>query len=144
MLYLILSSIILLQLIDNISLRFRISKIKKKLKEKSSETDALISLEPGDSVLYNAALTYNKEIKFNVSYECVVLQVSQKNVKLKGLKVSPLYTATFPSELMKDCPNNYEQVLLDYIENKWIERKDISPILEKSVWRDRKIDSLDL
>lgn len=136
----ILSITILFQFITNWKLLFDNRKLQKKIKSLETEIKQHDEIIPGDKVTFKMGLTYADKHSFDVVYEAEVIEVSDKKVK-----VVPYGAAE--DSMGKKFPDGIKNKagmdsLLKFAKNKWVDRKDIMPILDKGSIRGRKIDQL--
>ena len=136
----ILSITILFQFITNWKLLLECGKLKKKIKVLTDEINHHDEIIPGDKVAFKMSLTYADKHNFDCVYEAEVIEVSDKQVKVVAYGVAE-------DGLFKKFPNEIKnkagmQSLLNFAKDKWVNRKDIMPILDKGAIRGKKIDKL--
>jgi len=124
---------------DNTNLRKEITGMISKVDEKVSQLEELVSIEPGDkAIIPNYGLCYNggtkEEQNFKVTYEIEILEVSTDKVKVKAID----FTST--DKVGRDPQNR--QGIIDFMNKKWISRKDIELVVDDQMRRDRKINQI--
>jgi phage repressor protein C with HTH and peptisase S24 domain len=117
----------------------KIEKLEKKisnLKSKLKDSEELVSIEPGDKAIvpdYGLTNTETKE-NFHVTYEVEVLEVSVDKVKVNAVD----YTST--DGYARDPQNKHS--IINFLQNKWVDRGDIELIIDDSMRRDRKLHQI--
>ena len=117
----------------------KIEKLEKKisnLKSKLKDSEELVSIEPGDKAIvpdYGLTNTETKE-NFHVTYEVEVLEVSVDKVKVNAVD----YTST--DSYARDPQNKHS--IINFLQNKWVDRGDIELIIDDSIRRDRKLHQI--
>jgi len=124
---------------DNTNLRKEITGMISKVDEKVSQLEELVSIEPGDkAIIPNYGLCYHggtkEEQNFKVTYEIEILEVSTDKVKVKAID----FTST--DKVGRDPQNR--QGIIDFMNKKWISRKDIELVVDDQMRRDRKINQI--
>lgn len=130
----ILSLLSLFQFISNLLL---LSKIKK-LKKDKEEKEVMMQILPGDKVTFEQELVWQKNISFSVFYEADVVEVSNKMVKVKAYNFTT--DGNLPDEIVKD--KNHKQKIITFMQDKWVERKEVSQMIGKQFIRDKKINEV--
>lgn len=137
----LLFSLILLHIFysKNESLKKELNEIKVKNNEMEKFNDELMLIEPGDRVIYpDYGLCYNpktdEEESFKVTYELEVLEVSQNKVKVKALD----FTST--DSIARD--QTKKQGIINFMQDKWVSKKDIQLVVDDSIKRDIKLRKL--
>lgn len=150
----ILSGSILLSLIlvfkllsNNYKLRNELTKRDSDISDLESKNSSLLSriksmnekgsLIPGDkAVMFDYPLTAKKErISFKVTYEVEIVEVTEKNVKVKALD----YTSD--DDFAKDISN--KAGIIAFMQDRWVSISSIELIINKtSEKRNSKIDSI--
>lgn len=105
----------------------------------SSERDSirkLMEIRVGDKALKVNHSLYWKDTResFNVTYELDVLSVSSTQVKVKG------YTFTTTNQRANE-KSNFTGIL-DHVDEIWVNKKDIEPILTEDTVRSIKLDEI--
>ncbi len=130
----ILSLLSLFQFISNLLLLSNIKKLKKDKEEK----EVMMQILPGDKVTFEQELEWQKTISFSVFYEADVVEVSNKMVKVKAYDFTP--DGNLPDEIVKD--KNHKQKIITFMQDKWVERKEVSQMIGKQFIRDKKINEV--
>lgn len=117
-------------------LRRRIEKVQKVNKEIKSITP----IEVGDKVVYrNYGLIFSKgtdkEHHFKVNYELLVKEVSKSS-----LKVTCIDFTTHDSKVNND--KNNRPGIINFINNKWVDKKDVELLVDQSHKRNLKLREL--
>lgn len=129
-----LSLLALFQFVSNLSLLSVIKKLKKDKNGLEKEKEIL----PGDKVTFEQNLTWQKTIKFSVFYEADVVEVSEKMVKVKSYDFTT--DNNLPDEVLKT--KNHREAIIGFMQDKWVERKDVSQMFGKQFIRDKKINDV--
>lgn len=134
----ILSSLCLFQFISNFFLLLTINKLKKAKNGLQKEKETIEQMLPGSKVTFEHRLVWKNTVSFSVFYEAEVLEVSNKLVKVKA------YDFTTDSHLPNEIKqvNNHKNIIINFMQNKWIDKKLISPMVGKQFIRDHKIDEV--
>ena len=109
---------------------------KKEVERANKAQEELVSIDPGDKAIipnYGLQHTETKE-DFQVTYEVEVLEVSTEKVKVKAID----YTST--DSFAKDP--KHKQAIINFLQDKWVNRKDIELIVDDSMRRDRKLKQI--
>lgn len=120
----------------NINLQKELSKMKSEVEKVNQAQEELVSIDPGDRAIlpdYGLQHTDTKE-SFNVTYEIEILEVSMDRVKVKAID----YTST--DKFAKDPKN--KSSIINFLQNKWVSKKDIELIVDDSMRRDRKLKQI--
>ena len=114
---------------EMISLRLEVKKTKK------SQED-LVSIDPGDRAIlpeYGLKQIDTNE-SFHVTYEIEITEVSIDKVKVNAVD----YTSN--DKFARD-PNNRSSII-NFLQNKWISKKEIELIVDDQMRRDRKLQQI--
>jgi len=130
----ILSLLSLFQFISNLLLLSNIKKLKKDKEEK----EVMMQILPGDKVTFEQGLIWQKNISFSVFYEADVVEVSNKMVKVKAYNFTT--DGNLPDEIVKD--KNHKQKIISFMQDKWVERGEVSQMIGKQFIRDKKINEV--
>jgi hypothetical protein len=109
---------------------------KKEVERANKAQEELVSIDPGDKAIipnYGLQHTETKE-DFQVTYEVEIIEVSTEKVKVKAIN----YTST--DSFAKDP--KHKQAIINFLQDKWINRKDIELIVDDSMRRDRKLKQI--
>lgn len=126
----------------NIKLQSTISDMKNTVDEKVKQLERqikvqeeLVSIDPGDkAILPNYGLTYNDKDDFMVTYEVEILEVAIDKVKVKAVD----FTST--DKIARDPKR--KQAIIDFLNGKWVKKKDIELIVDDQMRRDRKLNQI--
>lgn len=114
------------------------SKVKELSDTKSKLENKLVSFKqfyPGrKGVIHNYGLTYAKTNDFQVSYEVEIIQCAEDKVKVSA------YDYTSSDQFALDP--SHRQGIIDFLNGKWVDKKDIDLIVTQSDIRDNKIDQI--
>lgn len=122
--------------LKNINLQKEIVNMKLTVDKVSQAQEELVSIDPGDRAIlpdYGLQQVDTKE-DFHVTYEVEVLEVSIDKVKVKAID----YTST--DRFAKDPKN--KSAIINFLQNKWVNKKDIELIIDDSMRRDRKLQQI--
>jgi hypothetical protein len=108
----------------------------KQLENKIKAQEELVSIEPGDkAILPNYGLSVKSTNEsFTVTYEVEIIEVSTKKVKVNALDYQS--NDNFPSD-----PKNKKSII-NFLQNTWIDRKDIQLIVDDQIRRERKLNQI--
>lgn len=114
---------------ENIKLNELVTKTKK-------DKEDIISIEIGDRAIFpKFELEWTDDkIKFEVTYEVEILEVSIDQVKVKGID--------YTTDDKKASDPNYKKGVLSHVENKWIPKSKINLIVDNSMRRDAKLQEI--
>jgi hypothetical protein len=131
---------------ENIKLRNEIFKLKDEISSlkndvlrKESRIKNILGINKGQIALLTQELFFKKglvgEKKFVAYYEVEILEVTDYKVKVIANNVITDNNS---------INNNQSEIssLITYIENKWISRSDIEPLLDKQTIREDKLSEL--
>ena len=137
----LLLSLILLHIFysKNEKLKKELNEIKVKNNEMEKFNEDLMVIEPGDKVIYpDFGLVRDSggpnEKNFKVTYELEVLDTSKDKVKVKAID----FTST---DTIGRDPKN-KQGIIQFMDNKWVDKKDVELIVDESIKRDIKLRKL--
>jgi len=120
----------------NVSLQIEIANMKLTVDKVNQAQEELISIDTGDRAIipdYGLQHTDTKE-SFSVTYEVEITEVSMDKVKVKAID----YTST--DKFAKDPKN--KQAIINFLQDKWVNKKDIELIVDDSMRRDRKLQQI--
>lgn len=127
----------------NIELQQEISTMKESVSDKVKHLenqikmqDDLTSIEPGDKAIipdYGLSSTKTK-VEFKVTYEVEIVEVSTKKVKVNAIDF------TSQDSFAQDPKN--KKPIIDFLQNIWIDRKEIQLIVDDQIRRERKLDQI--
>lgn len=122
--------------VDNKSLRDEVSSLKGQLSKMTKDKEEMISINSGDkAIIPNYVLQYisTKDI-FEVTYEVEIVEVSTGKVKVRSVNF------TSSDKLGKDPSNR--QLILDFMWDKWISKRDIEIIVDDQMKRNIKLKEI--
>jgi hypothetical protein len=120
----------------NVSLQIEMSNMKLTVDKVNQAQEELISIDTGDRAIlpdYGLQQTDTKE-SFSVTYEVEITEVSMDRVKVKAID----YTS---SDKFARDPKNKQAIIL-FLQDKWVNKKDIELIVDDSMRRDRKLQQI--
>jgi len=120
----------------NVSLQVEMANMKLTVDKVNQAQEELVSIDPGDKAIlpdYGLSHTETKE-DFHVTYEVEILEVSVDKVKVKAID----YTST--DKFAKDPKNKL--AIINFLQGKWVNKKDIELIIDDSMRRDRKLQQI--
>jgi hypothetical protein len=120
----------------NVGLQKEMANMKLTLDKVNQAQEELVSIDPGDRAIlpdYGLQHTDTKE-NFSVTYEVEVLEVSMDKVKVKAIN----YTST--DKFAKDP--KMKSSIINFLQDKWVNKKDIELIIDDSMRRDRKLQQI--
>jgi hypothetical protein len=120
----------------NVGLQKEIVNMKLTVDKVSQAQEELVSIDPGDRAIlpdYGLQQVDTKE-DFHVTYEVEILEVSLDRVKVKAID----YTST--DRFAKDPKNKTS--IINFLQDKWVNKKDIELIIDDSMRRDRKLQQI--
>lgn len=121
---------------DNKSIRDEVNSLKEQLSKIRRYKEEITSIDPGDKAIipnYGLMNTTTNE-NFHVTYEVEIIEVSIDKVKVKAID----FTST--DKQGKDPANR--RGILDFMQNKWISKKDIELVVNNSMRRDAKLKEI--
>lgn len=112
------------------------NKLKKELSKSIEETEEILSIDIGDrAILPNYGLVYkDKDKHFKVTYEVEIVEVSEERVKVSAI--------SFTSSDSVANEASSKSGIIAYMQNKWIEKKEIELLIDESTRRDAKLRQL--
>jgi len=131
----LLSILALFQFIFNLSLLAFLKKLKQEKNLIEKEKESMINLLPGDRVIFEEPLIWKKTIKFTALYEATVVEVSEKVIKVNA------YNFVTDNTLVLQDKSASKQII-DFMQDKWVEREKISQMIGKQFIRDKKINEV--
>jgi hypothetical protein len=120
----------------NVSLQVEMTNMKLTVDKVNQAQEELVSIDPGDRAIlpdYGLEHTETKE-NFHVTYEVEVLEVSMDKVKVKAINF------TSNDKFAKDPKN--KSAIINFLQDKWVNKKDIELIIDDSMRRDRKLQQI--
>jgi hypothetical protein len=120
----------------NVELQKEMANMKLTVDKVNQAQEELVSIDTGDKAIlpdYGLQQVDTKEY-FHVTYEVEILEVSVDKVKVKAID----YTSN--DKFAKD-PNNKSSII-NFLQNKWVDKDDIQLIIDDSMRRDRKLQQI--
>lgn len=120
----------------NVGLQKEMANMKSTVDKVNQLQEELVSIDPGDRAIlpdYGLQRVDTKE-SFSVTYEVEVLEVSMDKVKVKAIG----FTST--DKFAKDPQN--KSSIINFLQDKWVKKKDIELIIDDSMRRDRKLQQI--
>jgi len=120
----------------NVGLQKEMANMKLTVDKVNQAQEELVSIDTGDRAIlpdYGLQHTDTKE-NFSVTYEVEVLEVSMDKVKVKAIN----FTST--DKFAKDPKN--KSSIINFLQDKWVKKKDIELIIDDSMRRDRKLQQI--
>jgi hypothetical protein len=121
---------------NNVKLQVEMANMKLAVDKVNKAQEELISIDTGDRAIlpdYGLEHTETKE-NFHVTYEVEVLEVSMDRVKVKAINF------TSNDKFAKDSKN--KSAIINFLQDKWVNKKDIELIIDDSMRRDRKLQQI--
>jgi hypothetical protein len=121
---------------NNVKLQVEMANMKLAVDKVNKAQEELISIDTGDRAIlpdYGLQHTDTKE-SFSVTYEVEVLEVSMDKVKVKAIDF------TSNDKFAKDSKN--KSAIINFLQDKWVNKKDIELIIDDSMRRDRKLQQI--
>lgn len=121
----------------------KIEKLQKENHELASiadktlkDAEELVSIEPGDkAILPDYGLQYSEtKESFHVTYEVEVVEVSLDKVKVKAINF------TSEDKIAKDPKNKLG--IINFLQDKWVDKDSMQLIIDDSMRRDRKLQKI--
>jgi len=121
---------------NNVKLQVEMANMKLAVDKVNKAQEELVSIDPGDrAILPEYGLkTVDTNENFHVTYEVEITEVSMDKVKVKAID----YTST--DKFAKDPKN--KQAIINFLQDKWVNKKDIELIVDDSMKRDRKLQQI--
>ena len=120
----------------NVDLQKKMTDLKLEVKKTKKAQEDLVSIDPGDRALLPeyGLKTIDTNESFHVTYEIEITEVSIDKVKVNAVD----YTSN--DKFAKD-PNNRSSII-NFLQNKWISKKEIELIVDDQMRRDRKLQQI--
>ena len=122
--------------LSNIGLQKEMANMKLEVEKTKKAQEDLISIDLGDRALLPeyGLKTLDTNESFHVTYEIEITEVSIDKVKVNAID----YTSN--DKFAKD-PNNRSSII-NFLQNKWISKKEIELIVDDQMRRDRKLQQI--
>jgi hypothetical protein len=120
----------------NIDLQKEMASLRLEVKKTKKSQEDLVSIDPGDRAIlpeYGLKQIDTNE-SFHVTYEIEITEVSIDKVKVNAVD----YTSN--DKFARD-PNNRSSII-NFLQNKWISKKEIELIVDDQMRRDRKLQQI--
>ena len=120
----------------NVDLQKKMTGLKLEVKKTKKAQEDLVSIDPGDRALLPeyGLKTLDTNESFHVTYEIEITEVSIDKVKVNAVD----YTSN--DKFAKD-PNNRSSII-NFLQNKWVSKKEIELIVDDQMRRDRKLQQI--
>ena len=120
----------------NLGLQKEMANMKLEVEKTKKYQEDLVSIDPGDRALLPdyGLKTIDTNENFHVTYEIEITEVSIDKVKVNAVD----YTSN--DKFAKD-PNNRSSII-NFLQNKWISKKEIELIVDDQMRRDRKLQQI--
>ena len=120
----------------NVSLQKEMANMKLTVDKVNQAQEELVSIDPGDrAILPEYGLkTVDTNENFHVTYEVEITEVSMDKVKVKAIDF------TSNDKFAKDPKNKLS--IINFLQNKWISKKEIELIIDDSMRRDRRLQQI--
>ncbi len=119
---------------ENRNLREKIGKMDSDLSKFKSDKEEITSIDPGDRAIIPDYGLRNDTGPFSVTYEVEIVEVSLDRVKVKAID----FTST--DKEGKDPKN--KTGIINFMQDKWIPKKNIELVIHDSIRRDIKLKKL--
>ena len=120
----------------NVGLQKEMVNMKLTVDKVNQAQEELVSIDPGDrAILPEYGLkTVDTNENFHVTYEVEITEVSMDKVKVKAIDF------TSNDKFAKDPKN--KSSIINFLQNKWVSKKEIELIVDDSMRRDRKLQQI--
>lgn len=120
----------------NLALQKVISNMKNEVEKTKQEQEELVSIDVGDkAIIPNYGLTHtDTKEDFQVTYEVEIVEVSTKKVKVRAVN----FTST--DKFARDPKNKHS--IIQFLQDKWVDRKSIELLVDEQMRRDRKLKQI--
>lgn len=120
----------------NLNLQKELSNMKSEVEKVNQAQEDLVSIDPGDkAILPEYGLkTVDTNENFHVTYEVEITEVSMDKVKVKAIDF------TSNDKFAKDPKN--KSSIINFLQNKWVSKKEIELIVDDQMRRDRKLQQI--
>ena len=120
----------------NVDLQKKMTGLKLEVKKTKKAQEDLVSIDPGDRALLPeyGLKTIDTNESFHVTYEIEITEVSIDKVKVNAVD----YTSN--DKFAKDPKN--KSSIINFLQNKWISKKEIELIVDDQMRRDRKLQQI--
>jgi hypothetical protein len=120
----------------NLGLQKEMANMKLTVDKVNQAQEELVSIDPGDrAILPDYGLKQiSTDESFEVTYEVEIVEVSMDKVKVKAISF------TSNDSFAKDPKN--KSSIINFLQDKWVNKKDIELIIDDSMRRDRKLQQI--
>ena len=120
----------------NVSLQKEMANVKLEVEKTKKAQEDLVSIDTGDrAILPEYGLkTVDTNENFHVTYEVEITEVSMDKVKVKAIDF------TSNDKFAKDPKN--KSSIINFLQNKWVSKKEIELIVDDQMRRDRKLQQI--
>lgn len=122
--------------LKNTNLQEEISNMKLEVEKTKKSQEELVSIDPGDrAILPDYGLKQvSTDESFEVTYEVEIVEVSMDKVKVKAVGFTS-------NDMFAKDPKNKSSII-NFLQDKWVKKKDIELIIDDSMRRDRKLQQI--
>lgn len=120
----------------NVDLQKKMTGLKLEVKKTKKAQEDLVSIDTGDRALLPeyGLTTIDTNENFHVTYEIEITEVSMDKVKVKAIDF------TSNDKFAKDPKN--KSSIINFLQNKWVSKKEIELIVDDQMRRDRKLQQI--
>ena len=120
----------------NIDLQEEMTSLRLEVKKTKKAQEDLVSIDTGDRALLPeyGLTTIDTNENFHVTYEIEITEVSMDKVKVKAIDF------TSNDKFAKDPKN--KSSIINFLQNKWVSKKEIELIVDDQMRRDRKLQQI--
>lgn len=110
--------------------------MKNEVEKTKQEQEELVSIDVGDkAIIPNYGLTHtDTKEDFQVTYEVEIVEVSTKKVKVRAVN----FTST--DKFARNPKNKHS--IIQFLQDKWVDRKSIELLVDEQMRRDRKLKQI--
>lgn len=120
----------------NVDLQKKMTGLNLEVKKTKKAQEDLVSIDTGDRALLPeyGLTTIDTNENFHVIYEIEITEVSMDKVKVKAIDF------TSNDKFAKDPKN--KSSIINFLQNKWVSKKEIELIVDDQMRRDRKLQQI--
>jgi len=120
----------------NTDLQKEISNMKLEVEKTKKSQEDLVSIDTGDRAIlpYYGLKQVDTNESFEVTYEVEIVEVAMDKVKVKAIGF------TSSDRFAKDPKN--KSSIINFLQDKWVNKKDIELIIDDSMRRDHKLQQI--
>ena len=120
----------------NVDLQKKMTGLNLEVKKTKKAQEDLVSIDTGDRALLPeyGLTTIDTNDNFHVIYEIEITEVSTDKVKVKAIDF------TSNDKFAKDPKN--KSSIINFLQNKWVSKKEIELIVDDQMRRDRKLQQI--